>query len=121
VFVVRHINQRRYIVGLQKRRCTMEDEGESSSADPRLLLLLIHYATLGAADRMIWQDRLMIMAGVNPRDLHRLHGELIANGWIEQNTGMTPVLKAGVAANCYRITARGLRAWKTPPCQAPAA
>jgi hypothetical protein len=35
---------------------------------------------------------------------------LIACGWLEQNAGATPVLRSGVVAACYRVTAAGLRA-----------
>ena len=72
--------------------------------------LLTHYADLGAADREAWQDRRMALEGVGPRDLVRLHGQLIACGWLEQNTGATPVSMPGVGAACYRVTAAGLRA-----------
>jgi hypothetical protein len=72
--------------------------------------LLTHYADLGAADREAWQDRRMDLEGVEPRDLVRLHGQLLARGWLEQNTGATPGLKPGVVAACYRVTAAGLRA-----------
>lgn len=74
--------------------------------------LLSHYAELGAADRQVWQDRLAEMAGVEPRALSKLHGELLAYGWLEQNTGATPLLRPGTAANCYRITPSGIRALK---------
>jgi hypothetical protein len=75
-----------------------------------LARLLAHYADLGAADREAWQDRLMHLDGVEPRELVLLHGELIAYGWVEQNTGSTAVLRAGAVAACYRATAAGLRA-----------
>ena len=60
--------------------------------------LLTHYADLGAADREAWQDRRMALEGVESRELVRLHGQLIACGWLEQNTGATPVLRPGVVA-----------------------
>ncbi len=74
--------------------------------------LLMHYASLGADDREVWQDRLPEMAGIEPRQLSKLHGELLAYGWLEQNTGMTPVLKHGLAPLCYRVTSAGLKACK---------
>jgi hypothetical protein len=74
--------------------------------------LLVHYSTLGAENREVWQDRLAEMAGLDGRQLIRLHGELLAYGWIEQNTGLTPVLKLGAAPLCYRVTPSGLRAVK---------
>jgi hypothetical protein len=90
----------------------MIDELDRLRTNVHLHQLLQHYAQLGAADRTIWQDRVMHMEGVGPRDLGRLHGELIAFGWIEQNTGVTSVLQPGVVAGCYRITSQGLRALK---------
>jgi hypothetical protein len=75
-----------------------------------LARLLAHYADLGAADREAWQDRLMHLEGVEPRLLVLLHGELIAYGWVEQNTGSTAVLKTGIVAACYRVSAVGVRA-----------
>ncbi len=37
-----------------------------------------------------------------PLAMTKLHGELIAFGWVEQNTGNVPT--------CYRITSSALRA-----------
>jgi hypothetical protein len=96
----------------------MFDELERLDEDSELLGLLAHYAEAGAADREAWQDRVMQVEGVEPRELARLHGELIAYDWIEQNTGVTSVLKPGVAAACYRITSTGLRALKQARRQA---
>ncbi len=80
----------------------MLDDLDRLRNNPRLLQLCKHYADLGKLDREAWQNRLMEMAEVGPRDMVRLHGELIAFGWIEQNTGEVPI--------CYRITPAGLRA-----------
>lgn len=88
----------------------MSDEVQRLRTNGELFRLLTHYAKAGVTDREAWQDRLMQMAGVAPRDLVALHGELIAFDWIAQNTGITPVGKPGVVAQCYRITAAGLRA-----------
>jgi hypothetical protein len=74
--------------------------------------LLLHYALRGCDEREVWQDRVAEAEGIDSRQLIKLHGELLAYGWIEQNTGMTPVLKHGLAPLCYRVTATGLRAWK---------
>ena len=88
----------------------MFDDLEHLRANDRLLHLLSHYALLGATDCTIWQDRVMNLEGATAHELHRLHGELIAFGLVEQNTGVTTVLKPGVAAGCYRATPQGLRA-----------
>jgi hypothetical protein len=77
-----------------------------------LCALLQHYVTLSKPDRQLWQDRLMTLDGVEDRELVRLHGELLALAWVEQNTGVTPILRIGEAPQCYRVTAAGVRALK---------
>ncbi|MCI0457846.1 MAG: hypothetical protein L0Z62_12840 [Gemmataceae bacterium] len=74
--------------------------------------LLTHYAHLGLADSEAWQDRVLDFPGCTPAELVRWHGELIAHGWLEQNTGLTPVLRAGAVPACYRITTAGHKALK---------
>src|SRR5262245_38532782 len=86
------------------------DELERLRQAVDLQRLLHHYAVAGTADWEVWQDRLMHLPGAGSADLTRLHGELIAFGWVEQNTVQTPVLRAGVVASCYRVTTAGLRA-----------
>ena len=90
----------------------MLDEMNRLREEKGLFTLLSHYATLAVADRLLWQDRLLEMEGVEARQLVRLHGELLANGWLEQNTGLTPVLRRGEAPACYRIAPAGLRSLK---------
>jgi hypothetical protein len=90
----------------------MFDELERLGEDPRLFVLLAHYARAGAADREAWQDRLMAMDGVRPEDLVKLHGELIAYDWVEQNTGAASAPRAGVVPQCYRVTPAGMRAFR---------
>jgi hypothetical protein len=69
-----------------------------------LLRLLSHYAVLAEANLEAWHNRLMHLDGVEPPQMARLYGELIAFGWVEQNTGTVPA--------CYRITMDGWRATK---------
>lgn len=88
------------------------DEMDRLAESRPLFDLLVHYALRGCDDREVWQDRVAEMHGIEPRHLIKMHGELIAYGWIEQNTGMTPVLKLGLAPRCYRVTPAGLKAWK---------
>jgi len=90
----------------------MFDELERLRDVKELFDLLTHYQQLGSADRQVWQDRLADLAGVEPRMLVKLHGELLAYGWLEQNTGMTTAPRPGAAASCYRITTAGIRALK---------
>lgn len=90
----------------------MFDEMERLRDVKELAALLRHYQQVGEADREVWQDRLDELDGVEARQLVKLHGELLAYGWLEQNTGLTPVLRLGTAASCYRITSGGIRALK---------
>jgi hypothetical protein len=90
----------------------MFDEVQQLRDDAGLFRLLDHYAQAGAADREAWQDRVMHREDVAPEALSRLHGQLLACDWIEQNTGATPLLRRGAVPGCYRITTAGLRALK---------
>ena len=90
----------------------MFDEMERLRDVKALFNLLDHYRRLAAPDRQVWQDRLPALDGVEPRELVKCHGELLAYGWLEQNTGSTPGARPGAAPACYRITSAGLRALK---------
>lgn len=90
----------------------MLDEMDRLRECGKLFLLLCHYFDLGKEDRHIWQDRLLDFEELQGRELTRLYGELVAHGWLEQNTGLTPILEFGRHAACYRITTTGQRAVK---------
>src|SRR5260221_11324923 len=92
---------------LASRRRPMFDDLELLRNNPYLRDLLSHNSQLGQANREAWQDRLMQLEGVEPRDLVSLHGMLIAFGWIEQNTGQAPGGQDGTEPACYRITSSG--------------
>ena len=77
----------------------MLDDIQRLRSNPHLLQLLSHYAVQG---KETWTNRLMDMEGVAPSELSKLHGELIAFSWADQNTGQVPC--------CYRVTASGLKA-----------
>jgi hypothetical protein len=89
----------------------MFDEIQQLREDVHLLALLAYYQA-GATDREGWLDRLDRLDGAEAKDLVRLHGQLIAHGWVEQNTGNTPGLRPGVVSGCYRIATAGARALK---------
>ena len=80
----------------------MSDESIALLGSESLLRLLSHYVEWSAPDRQAWHDRLMRLDRCEPRDLSKLHGKLIAFGWLEQNTGILPA--------CYRATRAGVRA-----------
>ena len=65
----------------------MLDEMDRLRTSNHLFQLLSHYVQLGKEDRQIWHDRLLDFDGIHGRELARLYGELIAHGWLEQNTG----------------------------------
>lgn len=90
----------------------MFDELDQLRQAAELHALLTQYADLAAADRQAWQDRRMALEGCGRRDLTKLHGELIAYGWVEQNTGVVPVARNDAVPGCYRVTTAGLRALK---------
>jgi hypothetical protein len=75
-----------------------------------LYRLLDHRVQQTAPDREAWQDRLMELEGVDAKELVNRHGQLIAFGWIEQNTGHAPPSRPGAVAQCYQLTSAGLRA-----------
>jgi hypothetical protein len=77
----------------------MLDDMQRLRNNPALLQLLSHYAAQG---KETWTNRLMDMDCVAPSELSKLHGELIAFSWADQNTGQVPC--------CYRVTSSGLRA-----------
>jgi hypothetical protein len=87
----------------------MFDEMDRLRAHEPLRRLLAHYVHGVAADREAWQDRIMNMDGVEPPALVRLHGELLAYGWIDQNTGAITACRPGAVPQCYRATSAGQR------------
>jgi hypothetical protein len=90
----------------------MLDEIERLLECEELQQLLIYYRDLGQENRESWHDRLTEHCGIHGRELTRLFGELLAHGWLEQNTGDTPILELGRFACCYRIAGAGLKALK---------
>jgi hypothetical protein len=90
----------------------MLDELHVLQGSEYLSRLLAHYALAGATNQESWQDRVMELGGVERHELIKLHGKLIAFGWIEQNTGAVPILQQGCVPQSYRVTGAGLRALK---------
>jgi hypothetical protein len=54
----------------------------------------------------------MELTGGEPPRLVKLHGELLAFGWIDLNVGMAGICGQGRVAQCYRATSDGVRALK---------
>ena len=74
------------------------------------LRLLAHYATAGEANREAWLDRPMAWDDLDGRALAKLHGLLVAEGWLEINLDSSTPRREGAVASCYRVTPAGLRA-----------
>jgi hypothetical protein len=100
------------LLAITTKETGMLNDLERLRTNPRLRQLLAHYADLAQAGREIWQDRLMTVDGVDVAEISRLHGQLIAFDWIEQNTGQFSVLRQGAVTGCYRVTPAGLRAMR---------
>ncbi|MFQ3592768.1 MAG: hypothetical protein SNJ82_06195 [Gemmataceae bacterium] len=83
----------------------MIDEVQPLRESADLFSLLSYYAQQAESDRQQWQPRRCEMPGCEPRKLSRLHGTLLAEGWLEQNTGVTQ-------PGSYRLTGAGWRALK---------
>lgn len=86
----------------------MFDEHQRLRECATLVQLLSSYAA--SEDRESWLDRVMSLDGIEAKHLAKLHGELIAHGWIEQNTGVVPLVQPGACLKCYRTTSAGRRA-----------
>jgi hypothetical protein len=57
-----------------------------------------------------WHDRVMDHEGLEAEQLCRLHGLLLANGWIETRVYADAFATPGRLAQCYRATPEGARA-----------
>lgn len=93
----------------------MYNELERLRDNAPLQLLLGHYAEVGVGAPGEWQDRVMDLPGVEPRQLSRLHGELIAHDWVEQDAYRAAAAGELVRTR-YRVTEKGLQASKQVLC-----
>jgi hypothetical protein len=90
----------------------MINELERLSQSVPLQLLLSHYAEAGVTTPGEWQERARQLERVEVRLLAKLHGELLAYEWIEQNTHQTIHGRASATRCCYRVTEAGMLALK---------
>ena len=65
----------------------MLDDLERLRTSEPLRQLLAHYSLLAEPNCDMWQDRLMLLDGVESRELSKLHGLLIAMDWVELKCG----------------------------------
>ncbi len=76
--------------------------------DPRVYQVLGHYDKRDAVGPAPWRERLMDIPGVAAAELSRLHGLLLAYGWIVQGPALGD--DGRCLSSCYRITPAGQRA-----------
>jgi hypothetical protein len=81
-------------------------------SNPSLQQLLSLYAESEVAVPGQWQERVTQLEGVEIRTMATLHGELLAQEWIEQNIAQTLGAEGGSHPGCYRITPAGFQALK---------
>ena len=89
----------------------MLDEMQHLRNQPALYQLLEYYVGGNETDREVWLDRLMHVNGIDARTLVEMHGQLLAFGFLEQNTGVVMALLRGACPQCYRSTPVGRRAF----------
>jgi hypothetical protein len=76
--------------------------------DPRVYKVLGHYDCPGAAGLPAWKERLTALPGVETCELSRLHGLLLAYGWLVQGPALGS--DGRCLSACYRMTPAGQRA-----------
>ncbi|MFO0945510.1 MAG: hypothetical protein U1D30_06140 [Planctomycetota bacterium] len=59
---------------------------------------------------MEWQDRVMELGTLTPTELSKLHGLLLANGWVDTRVTADAFATAGKLTDCYKVTRDGLSA-----------
>jgi len=57
-----------------------------------------------------WHDRVSEFPGVEPKELSRHYGVLLANGWIDVRIAQDSLPASGGVKQAYRITRDGLKA-----------
>ncbi len=82
----------------------MLDDVECLRTNSPLLQLLKHYTDRAQPNPELWQDRVFALKGVESTDLTKLHGDLLANGWIEW------AFSTERPSACYRVSSEGVRA-----------
>lgn len=57
-----------------------------------------------------WHDRVMELGTLTTTELSKLHGLLLANGWVDTRVTADAFATAGKLADCYKVTRDGLTA-----------
>lgn len=73
--------------------------------------LLYHYLTCKQqSPGQEWHDRVMSVGTLEPADVSKLHGHLLANGWVDTRVANDVFNTPGRLTGCYKITPDGARA-----------
>ncbi|MGL5095863.1 MAG: hypothetical protein ACRDD1_09755 [Planctomycetia bacterium] len=89
----------------------MVEEVELLRDDPALRSLLAEYRRRRTAEpKAGWYDRVDPEGGATDADWHRLHGVLIANGWLDVRVHAAAFAEVGKVAGVYAVTADGVQA-----------
>lgn len=87
---------------------------DSLRTEPGLLELLLRYgARHKESPQTEWHDRVMELDGADGPRLAKLHGLLLAAGWIETRVHGESFRTPGRLEACYRITPEGLTALRS--------
>ena len=88
----------------------MRGELQQFRNDPRVYQVLGYYDSGRPAGLPAWRQRLMTLPGVDAQELSRLHGLLIAYGWLVQGPALSSDGRS--LSSCYRMTPAGQRAFR---------
>lgn len=80
-----------------------------SNTNLRLLLMQYRQQREQTPERE-WQDRVMELGEVSANDLSKLHGLLLAQGWLDIQVSREAFQVPGQLTQCYKITREGLQA-----------
>jgi len=88
--------------------------------DPKLHALLAAYSALKKQKPDAeWHDRIMELPSCTTEQINKLHGLLLAGGWIETRVHGDSFKTAGRLESCYRITPDGNAALRFAGAAAP--
>lgn len=89
----------------------MQSPLDTMSPSAPLRGLLARYRDVGEASPDVpWHDRVMELAGIGPEELSKLHGILLAKGWLETRVDREALATPGRLRACYRATREGIAA-----------
>lgn len=93
---------------------------QTLQSDEQLRQLLDRYVQLHKSQPKVeWHDRVMELDGCDTQRLAKLHGLLLASGWIETRVHGDSFRHAGRLEACYKVTHDGVHALRLAAMQHP--